>query len=142
VSFEDGLNYGPAFSKGSDNRGMLSMVLVAGFEDGSIECTQKYPAPELKIYVSGLISNWLRKDKRLNGGVKYEAKNPGSRAHCKDEMLAELRKLRTVVQDETILAEIEGHIAARTTELTAAKMKKTTIDFDKIPAELRAKLNK
>jgi hypothetical protein len=141
-TFEDGGNVQPFFAKGSEFRATLSLALITGFQDGTIECTQSYEPGELKVYVSGLISNWLRKDARLNGNVKYVASNPGSRAGSGDSMLKELRKLRTVVQDETMLAEIDTHIATRVAEVAASKAKKVTIDFSKLPAELQAKLNK
>src|SRR5665213_3227929 len=42
----------------------------------------KYSTPELirTKYVPGMVSNWIRKDTRLNGGEPYVIKNPGSRA--------------------------------------------------------------
>lgn len=44
-------------------------MLVAGFKDGSIHLTKD--VLDIKVYASTLISNWLRKDSRLNGGFMY-----------------------------------------------------------------------
>ena len=131
-SFEDGLDYGPVFAKGTDNRAVLHQMITEGFRSGAIELSRSYTEPEMKNYVSGLISNWLRKDTRLNGGSKYQAKNPGSRAGCGDVQLRELRKLRTVVTDTAIIAEIDQHIAKRTSELNTV-----VIDASKLPESLR-----
>ncbi len=35
---------------------------------------------KLELYVSGLVSNWMRKDKRLNGHTTYSPRRPGSRS--------------------------------------------------------------
>jgi hypothetical protein len=56
--------------------------LAAGFMSGIIELDSSSPAnaekltnaASLKQYCSGLVSNWLRKDTRLNGGVMYVSK--------------------------------------------------------------------
>src|SRR5665213_1962213 len=47
-----------------------------------------------KDYVPGMVSNWIRKDLRLNGGEKYETKNPGSRAGQGDDQLKNLKALK------------------------------------------------
>ena len=61
----------------------------------SKEAQDKYPTVEAlaKSYVPGLLNNWLRKDTRLNGGAKYETKNPGSRAGMGDPQIREMNKL-------------------------------------------------
>ena len=55
-------------------------------------------AKELKKYVVGLVNNWLRKDPNLNGGEKYEAKNPGTRSS--DAQLKNLNLLLKATTDE------------------------------------------
>lgn len=88
------------------------------------------------IYSRGLVNNWLRKDTRLNGGDKYQPKNPGSRAGSGDKVLANLKKLLKVA-DQTEHAAIQAAIEARQEELTAEKAKKVEIDLSVIPEELR-----
>ena len=56
---------------------------------------QKYSTIEkMRSYASGLVNNWFRKDIRLNGGMKYEVKNPGSRQGAGDQQLKALKTLR------------------------------------------------
>jgi len=58
---------------------------------------------KLRSYCSGLQSNWLRKDTRLNGGVKYVAKNPGSRAGSTDpKALADAIRATNITDNEAI----------------------------------------
>ena len=86
-----------------------------------------------------MVSNWIRKDLRLNGGEKYETKNPGSRAGQGDDQLKNLKALKA--QHPEHATEIDVEIAKRVAELGLAKKKNTvTVDLDKIPAELRAQL--
>ena len=115
-------------------------ILVEGFKAGTIELSRSYTDQELKNYVTGLLNNWLRKDTRLNGGVNYVPKNPGSRAGSGDAQLKALRALMSTLTDPADRAEVQRHIDARTAELNAAKQPE--IDFSKLPAELAAKFKK
>lgn len=124
-----------------EQRAQVNAILVEGFKSGAIELDRTYTDSELKAYVSGLQSNWLRKDKRLNGGIKYEAKNPGSRAGQGDAQLREMKKLLSTVTDPNDKAEIEECIKARQEELNAQKVK-TVVNFDALPEALRAKFQK
>ena len=67
-----------------EQRAQVNMILFQGFRAGTIQLDREFTDADLKSYVSGLQSNWIRKDKRLNGGVQYTAKNPGSRAGSGD----------------------------------------------------------
>jgi len=56
-------------------------ALMVGFVEGSIQLfntdankSKLADLKKLEEYCSGLLNNWLRKDIRLNGGVKYEPK--------------------------------------------------------------------
>ncbi len=73
-----------AYTPTKEQRASVNQILFEGFRSGTIECEKDYDDSGLKAYVSGLQSNWLRKDKRLNGNVQYVAKNPGSRAGSGD----------------------------------------------------------
>jgi hypothetical protein len=112
----------------------VNLILFQGFRDGSIQLEREFNDTELKAYVSGLQSNWLRKDKRLNGGVKYEAKNPGSRAGSGDAQLRALRALLNTKVDGAQRAEIQRYIDKRVAELKPATV---TINVADVPEALR-----
>jgi len=82
------------------------------------------------------VGNHLRKDKRLNGGEKYEIKKPGSRAGSGDATLKALKALQTTVDaDSESWHQIEAAIYERTTELS--KKKEVTINVEALPEEFR-----
>lgn len=112
-------------------------VLVKGFEADQIELSSKQE--DLKKYVSGLLNNWLRKDKRLNGGVQYVSKNPGSRTGSQDPVI---KNLRMLAKTEGLSAEQLTNISAEiATRIEAIKPKKEVqVDMDAIPADIKAKL--
>ena len=124
-----------------EQRAQVNAILFEGFKNGRIELDREYSDSDLKSYVSGLQSNWLRKDKRLNGGIAYVAKNPGSRQGSTDPQLKAMTALLSTVENEADRAEIQGHIDARRAELQAAKQAKT-VDFSSLPPELAAKFKK
>ncbi len=124
-----------------EQRAQVNMILFQGFRAGGIELDREYSDTDLKSYVSGLQSNWLRKDKRLNGGVKYEAKNPGSRAGQTDPGLKAMRALLSTLTDESERAEVQGYIDAKVAEIQSTKISKV-IDFSALPESLRSKFTK
>ena len=96
-----------------------------------------------KHYAVGVLNNWMRKDPELNGGTKYETKNPGSRT--KD---ATLQALKAIVEQFT--ADNNPNLPAAVEEYNKcfdalkkakAKTKSTEIDFSVLPAETLARLN-
>lgn len=117
-------------------RSQVNQVLFEGFRSGSVELDREFNDSDLKAYVSGLQSNWLRKDKRLNGGAKYSAKNPGSRIGSSDPSLKAMRALLTTLTTESDRAEVQAAIDTRVSEIQASKVKKVTIDTSVLPAEL------
>ena len=118
--------------------GMVTDSIVSGETEFSTEAKAKYPTrDDVKGYVNGMVSNWLRKDLRLNGGSKYETKNPGSRAGSGDEVLKNLKALRTTLTDKDHIAAVDEEIAKRVAELAEQKAKSVTINADKIPEALR-----
>lgn len=142
---------GKTFEEGQDVKGIVTSemrtsiigIVVEGFKSGEIEMSAEAKAKysddaKLKSYTNGLVSNWHRKDTRLNGGSKYIIKNPGSRAGQGDAKLKALRALRaqfTGVDDDKT-AEIDMHIEARVKELGAEKAKKVEIDLSVLDPEL------
>jgi hypothetical protein len=116
---------------------MVTEGIIGGEVDFSDEAKTKYNTRELvRKYVVGMVNNHLRKDKRLNGGVKYEAKNPGSRAGAGDEQLKNLKLLLKMVPDEA-KPEIQAEIDKRIEELKP----KVEINWTGIE-HLKAKLGK
>lgn len=99
----------------------------AAFAEGNRE------GKELNSYVSGLISNWLRKDNRLNGNVKYQPKNPGTRTGSTDEAVKAMRALLAATTDSTARTEIQAEIDKRLGELKPKK----AVNVDALPEHLR-----
>lgn len=124
-----------------EQRAQVSMILFEGFKAEKIELDRTYSDSDLKNYVSGLQSNWLRKDTRLNGGKKYEAKNPGSRAGSSDPQLKAMRALLQTDLSPEDKAEVQSHIDARVASIAKTKVQKT-VDFSALPADLAAKFSK
>ena len=122
----------------------VNNILFEGFKNNQIELdsNKTYTDSKLKEYVSGLQSNWLRKDKRLNGGTQYIAKNPGSRAGSGDASLKAMRTLMSTLTSESDKAEVQSHINARLAEIQATKVKAVNIDYSMLPADLAAKFAK
>ena len=123
-----------------EHRKQVNMILFEGFRAKTIQLDREFTDTELKQYVSGLTSNWLRKDKRLNGGEKYRAKSPGSRAGSGDPALKAMRTLLSTLTTDTDKMEVQGYIDARIAELNVAKQE--VIDFSALPADLQAKFSK
>ena len=125
-----------------EQRAQVNMILFDGFRAGKIELDREFTDAELKSYVSGLQSNWIRKDKRLNGNIAYVAKNPGSRAGSGDPSLKAMRTLMSTLTTDSDKAEVQSHIDARLSEIQVSKAKSVTIDYSVLPADLAAKFSK
>lgn len=104
-----------------EQRAQVNAILFAGFRAGTIELDREFDDAGLKAYVSGLQSNWLRKDKRLNGDVQYVAKNPGSRTGTTDPQVKAMRMLIATKTDPQEIAEIQAFIDKRVAEIKPAK---------------------
>lgn len=143
IEFEDNDKITPT----SDERAEIIDLVCEGINDGSVDFSDgakaKYDTPvKVKSYVSGLVSNWLRKDERLNGNIKYTAKNPGSRTGQGDAQMRELRKLLTLHRDDAEkAAQIQTFIDTRLEAIKAEKAKAIEIDADQLPEELKALAN-
>lgn len=146
VHFEPGMNAAPLLTDAY--RGMVHAIVCEGFRKGTIELAdtaanrEKLASEsEMNKYVSGLISNWLRKDTNLNGGSKYQPKNPGSRTGQSDEQIKTLRALaKKFASEPAKLSVINAQIEARKSEIAATKVKTIEVTEEqlaKLPAELR-----
>lgn len=118
-------------------RGMLFTM----FRAGEIEYKEAFQSKvdddsELKKYISGLVNNWIRKNKEFNGGQVYKAKNPGSRAGSQDPQIKAMRALLSQTTDESAKKAIQAEIDKKLAEIRAEK-NKVEIDVDLLPEHLR-----
>lgn len=94
-----------------------------------------------KSYAGSLISNWKKKDTRLNGGLKYEPSTKRG-PQVKDERLKELndnlKALKAHSADMTIVSRVETAIEARRAELNAEKSASKVQSLDDTFASLAA----
>jgi hypothetical protein len=125
-----------AYTPSKEERAQVNNILFEGFKSGTIAFDGEVPEDsKLKAYVSGLQSNWLRKDKRLNGGVQYTAKNPGSRAGSTDPQIKAMRLLLQTKSEESERKEIQSFIDKRLAEIKPAKS--VEINVNDLPEELK-----
>lgn len=124
----------------ADERKTVVETLVAATEAGELKVGGK-AAANLSKYWSGTLSNWLRKDERLNGGEEYKIKNPGSRTGARDPQIQALKALLQRVQatgDEQNTAKVKEALEKRKAELAAEKVKQQVeINSELLPESLR-----
>jgi len=118
----------------------VTASILEGGTDFSTTARIKYDEPKkVRSYVVGMVNNWFRKGKELNGGGVYVPKNPGSRAGNGDAELKELKLLKKALTERNAkpeaLAKVDAAIAARLETLGATK--KIEINLDLIPDELK-----
>lgn len=116
-------------------RAQVNAILIAGFKAKKIKLDTEFESDsQLKSYASGLQSNWLRKDKRLNGGAIYEPKSPGVRTGSGDPGIREMRKLLETVTNKADRDTINKAIEQRLVEINVAR--KPKIDTSVLPSHL------
>lgn len=122
----------------SDKQTIVGMIVAArDTMELSAEADKKFDTEQkFKTYTIGLVNNWLRKDTRLNGGSKYQAKNPGSRAGQGDDTIKALKALRSTLTEKSEIEQVEAAIAARAAEIKASKAA-VTINVDALPEAFR-----
>lgn len=135
-------SFSQAVELNSDQRKEVISMITAQIMNNEVDFSEaayeKYDTEQKKRgYVSGLVSNWLRKDKRLNGNTTYEPANPGSRTGQGDPQLRELRKLLKLHKGTNDEAKIQSFIDARVATIKAEKAKDIEIDSDILPEELQ-----
>lgn len=125
----------PETSKWSDaQKEQVYSALMTSFKAGQwMKNSGGQDDASVMKYIPGLVNNHVRKDTRLNGGTKYEAKRPGSRSGSGDESIKAMRTLLSVTTDPAVKAQIQEAIDARVLELKP----KTEIDASKLPESLR-----
>jgi len=110
-------------------------LVFSFFKTGATSHSKNPSDDQLKKYIPGLVNNWLRKDLRLNGGSKYQAKRPGSRSGTGDESVKAMRTLLSMTTDSSAKLAIQTEIDKRVAELKSANA--PTIDVSKLPESLR-----
>ena len=124
-----------AYHPTKEQRAMVREILFQGFKAGEIVLGKDFDDKKLTEYIPGLISNWLRKDKRLNGGIAYVPANPGSRSGSSDPQVKAMRALLASKSDPTERAEIQTFIDARVAVLKPSTT--VTVNVDDLPEELK-----
>ena len=113
-------------------RSEVNQILVDGLTNGTVALSKSgMSSSEIRAYASGLQSNWLRKDSRLNGGTASSVSVSSSRSATvkstrslskieKDTQIKSLRSLLKIKTDPSEIAEIESFINKRINELSSA----------------------
>jgi len=148
-------NSGVSFTSGEDVKGVLTSehkkkvrdILVTGLKDGSITSTQEFMSKmstdaDLSKYTSGLISNWIKKDSRLNGNKKHQSSGGSSnsnRVGNGDSQVKELKKLLKATAGTDSEQEVAEALNARINELKVNKTSsvKKSINVESIPENLQ-----
>ena len=111
--------------------------IFAGILNGSIDFGKDIiDEKEISKYVSGMVSNYLRKSKELNGGLNYVPQSTGRGS--RDPQISELNKLlKTYTEGSDEFAQIILAIDARKAALnaektTVVKEKKKSKEFESI----------
>lgn len=147
VDFEAGMDANKLVTE--QVRGAVHAIICEGFRKGTIELADT-PSnreklaneAEMNKYVSGLLSNWLRKDPNLNGGGKYVPKNPGSRTGQSDKTIQTLKAYAKAHPDQA--SKVSTLIEKRKAEIAASKAKTVELtqeQLDALPADIRAALD-
>jgi hypothetical protein len=138
-----------AYAPTKEQKQTIYAIVTEGLVNGEVTLSDnakvKYDTEEKirKEYVPGLTNNWLNKDPNLNGGVKYQAKNPGSRAGSGDKVVKALKTLRsTYASDSAEYKAITVKVDARVETLRAEKAKSSIeeVDMSLIPDDLKEAL--
>jgi len=112
---------------------LITQGLVDGEIDMSAGARAKHDTPEkMRSYSVGLLDNWVRKSPELNGGVKYVAKNPGSRSGSNEYKQAIALKKYLAEQGKEIPTGLLMFIAANAPVKT-----EKTVDISALPEHLQ-----
>jgi hypothetical protein len=135
-------SFDSAIELSKEDRATVIEMVAEGFTAHEVELSEgareKYDSPaKLKTYTNGLVSNWVRKDKRLNGGVQHTIQNPGSRAGSGDKVIKELKKLRSTFTEADQIEACDAEIEKRMAKIKAEKAKNVEIDYSLIPEDLK-----
>jgi hypothetical protein len=104
-------------------RSQINAILVTQFENNEIELSVEAKGKlanksELKAYVSGLVSNWVRKDARLNGGSNINVSSVSKRIFKSDPQIKAMQLLLSTKSDPNERIEIQSFIDNRISQLS------------------------
>ena len=147
-------HFGDKFVPGSDVKGYatkadkhaiaakISEMMLEGQVELSESARAKYGESAETLtskYVVGMVTNWFNKSLQLNGGERYQPKNPGSRAGGGDAQIREMKLLRKHLESKGEMdkvAKVDAAIAERLAEIKPATPTRE-IDVTQIPESLR-----
>ena len=134
--FKEGMDCGAWFKARPEAKAELQAAVLEAFNSGA--CEIKSAQENMNTYVQGLISNHLRKDIRINGGEKYVAANPGSRAGQSDPQIKAMRQLAKTLEEGS--AEHTKVVNAINEKLAAIKAEKAKVEInvDDLPEDLKS----
>ena len=125
--------HGGAVSLSDKQKEQVHALVFAAFKTGTVELKGTRTDEWLRKYIPGLVNNWVRKDRNLNGDMKYTAKHPGIRAGSGDEQMKAMKALLSSTTDPAARSQIEAEISRRKAELKPA----VVINAAALPASLR-----
>jgi hypothetical protein len=126
----------------------VKSFVTSAIMSGSVEYSKDISdEKEVAKYVSGMVSNHLRKAKELNGGATYVPQSTGRGS--RDGQISELNKLlKTYAEGTEEYNQILAAIGSRKTELSAEKAaiskekrkakELSSIDMEALPESLRS----
>jgi len=120
-----------------DIRSTIVSILVESFKEDKIVMNKRHEGKNLRRYASGLISNWAKKDTRLNGNVEYRIKNPGSRVGTTDPMVRELRKFLKQVKGTKHEEDVKKELSIRLNSIRKEQVKDIVINTNLIPDSIK-----
>jgi len=111
-------------------------------KDTEANSVKKQDPAKMKSYVIGLVNDFFRKDKRVNGNIAYEASAPGSRpTDQKLKVLMAVYQIAISENNEEAKAKIYEAIEARKAEVKKPAKQKE-IDYSLLPDDIRELLGK
>lgn len=124
----------------TEGRKVIHDMIFEGFKSGEVALKKEMTDDEIRKYIPGLLSNHLRKDTRLNGGDKYEAKNPGSMTGNSDPQIKNMRLLVKQYEGQPEEAKLRESLDAMVEAWKAKNGKKSAtvkVDASLIPDEFK-----
>ena len=114
---------------------IVAQMLISG--EVALKDSESRDSSWVLKYTPGLVNNWMRKSRELNGNTEYVAKNPGSRVGSGDAAIKSMKALLLMTTEPTARAIIQSEIDART---EALKPKPQVVDYSALPASLLKRL--
>ncbi len=129
----------------SDKEEILNRVIV-GLKNHEIHIKHSKQAKlnsdkDVRKYAIGMINNWFKKAKELNGNSEYKPSNPGIRKGSADPMVREMRRLKKQLETagEYESAEIvQKQIDEKLADIEARRVAVSKqVDVSKLPDNMK-----